>query len=223
MLKAVMLMIMMISLTSKAEVVIELNGFYHNESDLNLSIKNKVLFDIALANRVLRAHNIDGYRFKLGGWVSIKLKRERFYRESLDGEAHMAYVTIKSKDRGVRRLDFYVRGYFPSIDGDVRGVAVQGGEFFAFTYQDSTKQYYTFLHELFHMIGLGESSLTYAKPYACGSKVTLMDERYLPKESKSFYLSDPNVTVNGQRCGHEIHYDNARRLRELLVERFGKS
>jgi len=214
---------MLIPFFVKAETVIALNGYYHNEKAVQLSTKNRIINDIRLANEILHFHGINGYRFALGDWQSIEMKVDTFYKPSLDGEAHLAYSKIKGLNKNApKRIDFYVRDYLPELDGKVRGVAVQGGNFFALTYQKQGV-YYTFQHELFHLIGLGDSSLQYPHPYVCGAKVTLMDERHLPSESKSYYLSDPKVVVNGQQCGHDVYFDNARRLRELLEERFGSN
>lgn len=215
----IIMVVIMFAQAGNCSTVITLNGYYHNESLDSLSIKKRVMSDISLANRILQTHNVHDYRFELGAWKSIDVPKTRFYKSSLDGEAHMAYVAIKSQTKTALSLDFYVRGFTPLLDGAVRGVAVQEGNFFAFTYQ-GYGTYYTFVHELFHMIGLGESNSLYASSYACGAKVTLMDERHLDQNSKTPYLSDPNMVVNGQRCGHETHYDNARKLRELLLKRF---
>jgi len=209
-----------LSFTCIADTVIKLHGYYHNEKGGALSTKTRVLADIALVNEVLRIHNIKGYRFVLGEWSGIDVNTSTFYKSSLDGEAYNAYVLIKTLNTNKSpRIDFYVRDYIADIDGSVRGVAVQGGDYFAYTYTGDS-DYYAFIHELFHTLGLGDTSSPYGNSYACGGKFTVMDERHLSSDSKTHFLSDPDIIINGQQCGHEVHYDNARKLGELLRLRF---
>ena len=107
----------------------------------------------------------------------------------------------------------------PNENSKVKGVAVQGGSYFA-ALLDPEDRFDTFSHELLHMLGLGDVKASYGSPYVCESKYTIMNERVLPRESKVMMLSDPRITKNGVTCGHSAHYDNARLLSELLHQRF---
>jgi hypothetical protein len=219
--KIFLLTIIFFPLLLSAKEVFFLDGYYHNDLSPALSTKIKVEADIALVNRILHLHQINGYEFKLRIWKPLTVPRRPFYLKSLDGEAHEAYRALYPLiDKAHSNvITFYVREYDDLTDGVVKGIAVQGGSFFTYLQEGGEAVYFTFAHELFHAIGLGDSKVSYGNPYYCGNKHTLMHEVSLPSVSKTYLLSDPSISKNGINCGHENQFDNARYLKELLFKR----
>tara|TARA_R110001583_G_scaffold162327_1_gene314473 strand:- start:883 stop:1521 length:639 start_codon:yes stop_codon:yes gene_type:complete len=210
----------MLPFTLMAKTNILVNGYYHNEKNTELSIPDRVNLEILRVNGLLKMHGIVDFEFALGKMAELNAIDEHvFYDETEGDEASTAYKLIKMNYSSSDKIDFYVRFERPDENNKIKGVAVQGGTFFA-ALLDPDDRFDTFVHELLHMVGLGSNVANYGNPYVCKGKHTVMEERVLFRESKTLMLSDPKMFGSGVPCGHPDSFDNSRLLRELLLNRF---
>lgn len=214
----VLISLLPFDLMAKTNIII--NGYYHIDKAIHLSIPNRVKLEVKRVNELLGRHEITEFRFVLGEMRKLDTGESEFFNGTEQSESFLAYKQIKSTISNEEQLDFYVRFESPQDNNNVKGVAVQEGSFFA-ALLDPDDRFDTFIHELFHMIGLGDNVASYGASYVCGGKNTIMDERVLSRKSKALVLSDPSLINDGMACGHEIHFDNARLLKEILIKRFG--
>lgn len=214
------LLIMLFPFTLMASTNIIINGYYHNDKSIGLSIHKRVEIEINRVNELLTQHKINEFKFLLGEMNELNTNEDEFFNENEQNESFVAYKRIKTYYSNAEQLDFYVRFELPHESNSIKGVAAQGGTFFA-ALLDPHDRFDTFNHELLHMIGLGSGVASYGDPYVCEGKYTIMDERVLPRGSKAMALSDPTLIRDGIACGHEFHFDNARLLKEILNKRFG--